>query len=72
MTDSELRERLFSLFKQTDDLLLAVGAEGHADTGSPTRQRLLESVADHLYQARNRVTGAVAEVHMFNMKETSK
>jgi hypothetical protein len=62
MTDSELRERLFSLFKQTYELLTQVEADGNAGIGGKERQHMLERVADDMYHARKRVSSAIAEI----------
>jgi len=72
MTDNEIRERLFSLFKQTYELLTQVEADGNAGIGGKERQHMLERVADDMWHVKQRVTSALAEVHMFNLRETSK
>ena len=64
MTDNEIRERLFSLFKQTDDLLTQVMADGNAGIGGAERQPLLERIADDMYHARKCVSSAIAEIIM--------
>jgi hypothetical protein len=64
MTDNEIRERLFSLFKQTDDLLTRVMSDGNAGIGGKERQPLLERIADNMYHARQRVSSAIAEIIM--------
>lgn len=64
MTDNEIRERLFSLFKQTDDLLTRVMSDGNAGIGGKERQHMLERVADDMWHVKQRVSSAIAEIIM--------
>lgn len=64
MTDADMRAELLALFSKTDALMLRVEAEGNAGAGGKERQRLLESVANHLWHARQRVCDGLADVLM--------